>query len=275
MIIFGATLSHFEVRVLESRVCCNILNLRWHHDGTIIDGVWQRQQVGRQVTHISMHPECSHVSDYDFEVWQQSANRVCLCCFTVAAFVKGRSGLIDLCSLKGLEKTYPEIIRLGSASRLPPMAPDAFRVMLRASVKSGNLSFTWHSDEELVGILYERAFRTEFGAAVSLVYCGLGWGDAEIRTLVEALKWATEEVVAMRVRSLDVKDNSKVVREPMQLKLLVDRGVDCMNVLAAAVQGGILPGLRDLHVDRKWAEEVATLRLACRERKMKLNFQYV
>ena len=130
------------------------------------------------------------------------------------------------------------------------------------------------TDEALVANLYERAFRIELGSAISLVYCGLGWGDEEVRTLIAALQWATDERIAGRVRTLDVKDNP-ITREPLALKVLVNRRADSMGVLARAVHGGMLPGLRDLHVDRKWCEESLELRKACHDRKIKLSGQHV
>ena len=192
----------------------------------------------------------------------------------VAAFVKGRDGLINLKSLNGLEPTYRDIVREGRARRSPPMAPDTFRKRLREGVKCGDLSFTWPTDEALVANLYERAFRIELGSTISLVYCGLGWGDEEVRTLIGALQWATDERISARVRTLDLKDNP-ITREPLALQVLVNRGADSMGVLTRAVRGGMLSGLRDLHVDRKWCEESLELRKACRDRKIKLSGQHV
>ena len=84
------------------------------------------------------------------------------------------------------------------AGRKPPIAPDAFGERMRARVASGELTFTANADMGFVIGQYEEGFVAAInrvaaqpnGAARTLWFTKLGWGDAEAAELRLALQYA-------------------------------------------------------------------------------------
>eukprot|EP00966_Prymnesium_polylepis_P262986 6074543-Prymnesium_polylepis.1 len=84
---------------------------------------------------------------------------------------------IDVGKLSDAEKGFYEVemaINKGGR-RMPPLLPDDFAEELKAK------SFTnGKEDRPMVGALYRTAFEMQMSEATKLMYCGLGWGDAEM-----------------------------------------------------------------------------------------------
>ena len=81
-------------------------------------------------------------------------------------------------------------ISTAKAARAPPVAPAPFASTLEAGVASGDTTFTNRGDVPVVAKIYGWAFAAEMAAVVALWYNGLGWDDAQVRTVIEALRAA-------------------------------------------------------------------------------------
>ena len=124
----------------------------------------------------------------------------------MSGMVKSSLTLIDASKLTGEEtslmgKRIVSKTRL-SASRTPPMAPDAFLTMLRSGVEAGRIKFTAKGDVEVVGRIYERAFTEEMAVVTKLYYNGLGWGDEQVESLAAALTYAHAKGGLRKVKQL-------------------------------------------------------------------------
>ena len=110
--------------------------------------------------------------------------------FSASGLVKDESALISLKGLTGEEEGLREVRTNGKAAREPPAAPAPFASTLEAGVASGAIKFTNSGDVGLVATIYGKAFAAEMAAAVALSYIGLGWDDAKMLALCEALRAA-------------------------------------------------------------------------------------
>ena len=151
-----------------------------------------------------------------------------------SGLVKHFDALISLKGLTGEERSLVEVIRNGRAAREPPMAPAAFASMLEAGVASGAIKFTNRGDVGLVATIYGKAFAAEMAAVDSLAYCGLGWDDAQMLTLCEALRAAHAGSGLRKLEKLDLAGNQM--------------GDGAMAALTALVAEGTMPNLKQLYL---------------------------
>ena len=110
--------------------------------------------------------------------------------FNASGLVKDDTALISLKGLTGEEEDLDEVRRNGKAAREPPAAPAAFASTLEAGVASGSTKFTNSGDVGLVATIYGKAFAAEMAAVGALSYGALGWDDAQVLALCEALRAA-------------------------------------------------------------------------------------
>ena len=125
--------------------------------------------------------------------------------------------------------------RNGRAAREPPVAPAPFASTLEAGVASGATKFTNSGDVGLVAKIYGWAFAAEMAAAVTLYYTDLGWDDAQMLTLCEALRAAHAGGGLRKLEELNLKDNKM--------------GDGAMAALAALLEEGAMPNLEGLNLD--------------------------
>ena len=151
---------------------------------------------------------------------------------TMSAITKDSAALIDLRTLRKKPKDIRDILRYGKLSRPPPMAPDAFRSMLEAGLADGTIRFTYETDRDAVGDIYEGAFMGQLREAPALHYDRLDWGDDEAVTLAAALAYAGQHGGLRDLEILQISHNQ-----------IGDRG---MIALGRAVTAGALPA--DCHV---------------------------
>ena len=160
-------------------------------------------------------------------------------CFTeacLASLTKSSSLSLDLGKMRdGEEKDYGEecgceecgywdLVRecTQDGGRRPPLVPSAFAAELETK------SFTNGKDDKpLVKRLYEAAFKEQFGKAIGVNYCMLGWGDAEAAQLAEVLASGA----APRLEDLWLDGNETI------------RDEGC-KALAAALKEGAAPSLK-------------------------------
>ena len=177
--------------------------------------------------------------------------------FNASGLVKDHKALISLKGLTGEEKDLREVRRNGKAAREPPVAPPAFASTLEAGVASGATKFTNRGDVGLVGKIYGWAFAAEMAAVVELSYTGLGWDDAQMLMVCEALRAAHAGGGLRKLEVLDLSDNKMGDGAMATLVALVEEGampnlkvLDLNNnqisdagmaVLASALRGGALP----------------------------------
>ena len=114
----------------------------------------------------------------------------CVMEFNASGLVKNQEALISLKGLTGKEEYLDEVCKNGKAAREPPVAPAPFASTLKAGVASGAIKFTNSGDVGLVVTIYGKAFAAEMAAAVALSYQELGWDDAQMLALCEALSAA-------------------------------------------------------------------------------------
>jgi len=92
----------------------------------------------------------------------------------------------------------------GDKGRSPPLSPDVIARELREGVLSGKVGFTAASDVELVIEIYTRGFVKAFETHCAfeggrIWYQSLGWGKAEVPSLVEAIKYAENKCDATKM----------------------------------------------------------------------------
>ena len=149
-----------------------------------------------------------------------------------SGLVKSFQALISLKGLTGEETELFWVRQNGKAAREPPMAPAAFASMLEAGVASGEIKFTNRGDVRVVATIYGKAFAAEMAAVVELSYVGLGWDDAQVRTVIEALRAAHAGGGLRKVEVLDLYNNRM--------------GDGAAAALAALLEEGAMPNLKDL-----------------------------
>eukprot|EP00964_Phaeocystis_antarctica_P071528 scaffold43655_cov51-Phaeocystis_antarctica.AAC.2 len=160
----------------------------------------------------------------------------CVMEFNASGLVKDDEALISLKALTGEEDSLSKVISNGQAAREPPVAPTAFASTLEAGVASGVTKFTNSGDVGLVGKIYGWAFAAEMAAVVSLSYHSLGWDDAQMTTLCEALRAAHAGGGLRKLERLDLRDNKM--------------GDGAMTALAALLEEGAMPNLFVLNLTR-------------------------
>ena len=151
-----------------------------------------------------------------------------------SGLVKDDYALISLKGLTGKEKNLDDVRRNGKAAREPPMAPAAFKAMLEAGVASGAIKFTHRGDVGTVVTIYGKAFAAEMAAVVELSYALLDWDDAQVRTVIEALRAAHAGGGLRKVEELDLDNNQM--------------GDGAAAALAALLEEGAMPNLKGLHL---------------------------
>ena len=183
-----------------------------------------------------------------------------------SGLVKDDYALISLKGLTGKEKNLDDVRRNGKAAREPPMAPAAFASMLEAGVASGAIKFTNRGDVRVVVTIYGKAFAAEMAAVVSLYYVNLGWDDAQMRTVIEALRAAHADGGLRKVEVLELGGNkmgdgavaalAALLEEgamPNLKKLVLERNQiadDGVAALASALRGGALPACTSIRLER-------------------------
>ena len=152
--------------------------------------------------------------------------------FNASGLVKDDSALISLKGLTGEETSLSEVRDNGKAAREPPVAPAPFASTLEAGVASGATKFTNSGDVGLVGKIYGWAFAAEMAAANRLYYAGLGWDDAQVLALCEALRAAHAGGGLRKVEKLHLGRN-KI-------------GDGATSALVALLEEGAIPKLKEL-----------------------------
>eukprot|EP00964_Phaeocystis_antarctica_P027087 scaffold15254_cov73-Phaeocystis_antarctica.AAC.1 len=165
--------------------------------------------------------------------------------FSASGLVKDESALISLKGLTGEEEDLREVRKNGKAAREPPVAPAAFASTLEAGVGSGAIKFTNSGDVGLVATIYGKAFAAEMAAAVELWYGSLGWDDAQVLTLCEALRAAHAGGGLTKLESLNLAGNKM--------------GDEAMAALAALVEEGAMPNLKELWL---WNNQISDAGMA-------------
>eukprot|EP00964_Phaeocystis_antarctica_P103290 scaffold68571_cov57-Phaeocystis_antarctica.AAC.1 len=176
---------------------------------------------------------------------------------TASGLVKDDTALISLKGLSGWEWGLSDVCENGKAAREPPVAPAAFASTLEAGVASGAIKFTNSGDVGLVATIYGKAFAAEMAAAVTLAYSRLGWDDAQMLTLCEALRAAHAGGGLRKLETLNLESNKMCDGAMVALAALLEEGAMpnlkelwlCNNqisdagvaALASALRGGAMP----------------------------------
>merc|ERR1712086_1216124 len=156
--------------------------------------------------------------------------------------------LISLKGLTGEEEDLREVCENGKAAREPPVAPAPFASTLEAGVASGATKFTNSGDVGLVAKIYGAAFAEEMAGAVALYYIGLGWDDAQMLTLCEALRAAHAGGGLRKLERLDLESNKM--------------GDGAMAALLALLEEGAMPNLKGLHLGYNQISDAGVAALA-------------
>mgnify|MGYP003328506908 CR=1 FL=1 len=151
-----------------------------------------------------------------------------------SGLVKDSLALISLKGLTGEETDLGMVRRNGKAAREPPVAPAAFASTLEAGVASGATKFTNRGDVGLVVKIYGAAFAEEMATVVTLSYPDLGWDDAQMLTLCEALRAAHAGGGLRKLEELYLNRNKM--------------GDGAMVALAALLEEGAMPNLKQLNL---------------------------
>ena len=144
--------------------------------------------------------------------------------FNASGLVKDDSALISLKGLTGEEEDLKQVRKNGKAAREPPVAPAPFASTLEAGVASGATKFTNSGDVGLVAKIYGAAFAEEMAAVVALYYPELGWDDAQMLTLCEALRAAHAGGGLRKLERLYIADNKMGDGAAAALAALVEEG---------------------------------------------------
>jgi len=200
-----------------------------------------------------------------------------------SGLVKDFKALISLKGLTGEETSLNEVRRNGKAAREPPMAPAAFKAMLEAGVASGAIKFTNRGDVGTVVFIYGKAFAKEMAAVVALNYGGLGWDDAQVLMVCEALRAAHAGGGLRKVEFLNLNSNRMGDGAAAALAALLEEGAmpnlkdlklygnqisnDGVAALASALRGGALPSCTRIDLrDNPGSEAPVKRALASHER---------
>jgi len=151
-----------------------------------------------------------------------------------SGLVKDIRALISLKGLTGEETELYEVRENGKAARAPPVAPAPFASTLEADVDSGATTFTNRGDVPVVAQIYGWAFAAEMAAVVALYYVKLGWDDAQMLTLCEALRAAHADGGLRKVETLQLGGNQM--------------GDGAAAALAALLEEGAMPNLKELYL---------------------------
>ena len=128
------------------------------------------------------------------------------------------------------------------------MAPAAFASTLEAGVASGATKFTNRGDVGLVGKIYGAAFAEEMAAVVTLLYVELGWDDAQMLTLCEALRAAHAGGGLRKLEELNLNRNKM--------------GDGALAALVALLEEGAMPNLKKLDIDDNQISDAGVAALA-------------
>ena len=182
-----------------------------------------------------------------------------------SGLVKDDYALISLKGLTGEETDLGQVIENGTAARVPPVAPAPFASTLEADVASGATTFTNRGDVPVVAKIYGWAFAEEMAAVVELSYSGLGWNDAQMLTLCEALRAAHAGGGLRKLETLSLSANQMGDGAAAALAALLEEGAmpnlkelwlnnnqigdDGVAALASALRGGALPACERIYLD--------------------------
>ena len=177
-----------------------------------------------------------------------------------SGLVKDEMCLISLKGLTGEETCLDEVCKNGRAARAPPMPPAPFASTLEADVDSGATTFTNRGDVPVVAKIYGWAFAAEMAAVVELWYFKLGWDDAQMLTLCEALRAAHAGGGLRKLEKLLLGGNQMGDGAAAALAALLEEGAmpnlkqlylsktrigdDGVAALASALRGGAMPACR-------------------------------
>ena len=181
-----------------------------------------------------------------------------------SGLVKDDTALISLKGLTGEETSLGEVIKNGKAARAPPVAPAPFASTLEADVASGDTTFTNRGDVPVVAKIYGWAFAAEMAAVVALYYVELGWDDAQVLTVCEALRAAHAGGGLRKLEVLNLYNNQMGDGAAAALAALLEEGAmpnlkkldlmynqigdDGVAALASALRGGALPSCWDIYL---------------------------
>ena len=181
----------------------------------------------------------------------------CVMEYNASGLVKDDMALLSLKGLTGEETDLDEVRKNGRAARAPPVAPAPFASTLEAEVDSGATKFTNRGDVPVVAKIYGWAFAAEMAAVVALYYGGLGWDDAQVLALCEALRAAHADGGLRKLETLNLNGNQMGDRAAAALAALLEEGAmpnlkelwlesnrigdDGVAALASALRGGALP----------------------------------
>ena len=184
-------------------------------------------------------PHNANVAPYPSRGW----------CFTEsswACMVKSGRLVLDLGQLHERDDactTLEHVIRTCACSTRPfPLTPDAFEQQL-----SSKRFTNGKDDKPLVATLYRDSFGTAFGAAETLSYVGLRWGDEGARAVAALMRTG----VLQKLARLSLNGN--------------DIGDEGAAELASAIASGGVGSLRALDVagHRMSADGIAALKASC------------
>ena len=189
----------------------------------------------------------------------------CVMEYRASSLVKDFLALISLKGLTGEEKELWRVRRNGKAAREPPVAPTAFASTLEAGVGSGAIKFTNSGDVGLVATIYGKAFAAEMATAVALSYQELGWDDAQMLALCEALSAAhagggLRKLVMLILGDTKMGDGAMAALAALfeegampKLEYLSLRGNQISDAgvaaLASALRGGAMPSCTFIRLD--------------------------
>ena len=181
-----------------------------------------------------------------------------------SGLVKDELALISLKGLTGEETYLEEVRKNGKAARAPPVAPAPFASTLAADVDSGATTFTNRGDVPVVAKIYGWAFAAEMAAVVALYYLDLGWDDAQVLTLCEALRAAHAGGGLRKLEQLRLSGNQMGDGAAAALAALLEEGAmpnleelnlfdnqigdDGVAALASALRGGALPACTKIYL---------------------------
>ena len=182
-----------------------------------------------------------------------------------SGLVKDEMALISLKGLTGEETDLGQVRENGKAARAPPVAPAPFASTLEADVASGATTFTNRGDVPVVAKIYGWAFAAEMAAVVALYYVDLGWDDAQMLALCEALRAAHAGGGLRKLETLDLQSNQMGDGAAAALAALLGEGAmpslkelnlknnqigdDGVAALASALRGGALPSCTEVYLD--------------------------
>ena len=198
--------------------------------------------------------------------------------FNASGLVKSYTALISLTGLTGNEEDLGAVRANGRAAREPPAAPAAFASTLEAGVASGSTKFTNSGDVGLVATIYGKAFAAEMAAVGALAYINLGWDDAQVRTLCEALRAAHAGGGLRKLERLFIVANKMGDGAAAALAALLEEGAmpslgelllgnnqisDAgVAALASALRGGALPSCTYIGLDDNQISDAGVAALA-------------